>query len=209
MSAAVRAVTGKLLIRVLIFMIVTVSGLPLRVLASTGLGLESEVGVLQGLLSRRDVKPVEGLLIGLALGYRKGPLFGGVEIQGRYFEISFEGESLHLTNVPIGLVGRWRFSKNWRASISWHWDDVLYNDFRFKWQSGFKIPKDYDIAYEGPGSWKFGISRKVSEHWDLSLTYSRQSYARFKRRRPIEMIGDVVPSISIETINLSAHHYVF
>lgn len=180
-----------------------VVGVSLRAIASPGLGAEFEAGLIKGTLSAIDHQRVEGLLLGATLGYRSGPFFGGVGIQGRYFEVNFEGEPLHLTNVPIGLVARMQFPEGWRASVSWHWDDVLYSDFRFKWQSGFKIPKDYDLAYEGPGSWNFGISRSVTSKLDLQLSYSRNTYSRFKRRRPEEVIGDVRPAVSMETVSLS------
>lgn len=167
--------------------------------AQAALYMEPEIGVFGGKYQRVDDSMILGMQGGFSFGYLAERFQFGVEVNVKSFEVKDQGSVLHLTNFPIGIAFRYAFTAGWRLLFSWYWDDVLYKDFRFKFQQGFRLPKDYDVAYEGPGSWRVGISQRLGPNIYLNHSVFPQKYGRFKRREPVEMIGDIQPEILLMT----------
>lgn len=161
--------------------------------------LEPEIGVFVGRYEQTNTRGVAGLQAGTSFGFQWGTHQIGLEFHARYFESEAPGSLSFLTNIPIGIGFRTEVAENWRLLLAWHWDDVLYREFFLKNQ-GLKIPKDYDLAQEGPGSWKVGVSRRLSSGTCLNATMWIQSYETYKRRRPAEVIGSVDPTLSLITL---------
>lgn len=172
-------------------------------LASTQFFSEPELGVFLGSYKKDRTKTVAGLHAGLSFGLQWQNSQAGLELNARPFQSDESGSTYHLTNFPIGLTYRHTAAEKWRLIISWYWDDVLYKDFRFKFMDGLKIPKDYNVAYEGPGSWRFGASYAIDENIYLNQTLLSQKYSRYKVRRPSPEIGDVTPPIQTLSYNLT------
>jgi long-subunit fatty acid transport protein len=131
----------------------------------------------------------------MSAGYQFQNTQIGAEISFRSFEIDEQNQNLSFTNVPIGLTVRHLISDHQKLLFSLYWDDVLYKDFRFKFQDGFKLPKDYDVAYEGPWSFRFGYGHKLKNNFYLYESLYFQNFSRYKRRRPEIITGDTIPVI--------------
>ena len=154
--------------------------------------VEPEIGIFIGRYRQIQDRAIGGVQAGVGLGYQWATHQAGIEFHARYFESDAPGSLSYLTNIPIGLGLRTKIADGCRLLLAWHWDDVLYREFFLKYQ-GLKIPKDYDLAQEGPGSWKIGLSRAMSGNIHLNATIWIQSYESYKRRHPVEVIGPVDP----------------
>jgi len=158
---------------------------------------EPEAGFFGGRFHKSSSSMIMGLQAGFSTGYQHSRYQIGVEAHGRYFETSESNLPLYFTNIPIGISLRISINENWRVLAAWYWDDVLYKEFRIAFQEGIKIPKDYETAYEGPGSWRIGLSHKIRDDLQLNHTVFPQKFSTFKKRRPAVVTGDVDPAIYV------------
>lgn len=165
--------------------------------ANANVYFEPELGIFAGGYRQESAATIFGLQGGFSAGYKVDQLQAGIEANFKSFETNISGEKLKITNFPIGLSLRYRIFENWRVFAAWYWDDVLYKDFRFNYSQEFKIPKDYDIAYEGPGSWRVGLSYLLSPNVFLNQSIFPQCFRTFKRKKPVELIGDLNSSIQV------------
>lgn len=164
---------------------------------------DPEIGIAVGSFSRGSFQTTiagQGAIKG---GVVWEEYFLGVEVFPKYFELDWNDGHFNFTSVPIGLFLKRRVSEKLKIFFSWYWDDVLYKDFYLKFQSGFRIPKDYDWAFEGPGSWRMGFAHRISESLWLNHSVVLEKFASFKRRHPTEVIGDLNPVIEMLTYSLT------
>lgn len=173
--------------------------IPLASPGDTQFYLEPELGLFTGVYRSQNEMKIWGLQSGLSVGAQWERYQAGIEVSGRFFQPEVSGEVVNHTNIPIGISFRVKISEDFRLLAAWYWDDVLYKDFYFKFQKGFKIPKDYDLAYEGPGSWRIGLSHQLASNLYLNHTIFPQTFRSYKRRHPVEVIGGLDPLVVMLT----------
>jgi len=162
--------------------------------------VELELGPVIGNYEQNAKTQVLGFNLGVFFGLEYGDFQAGVGSRSNIYFIEVDRVTSPFVAFPFGIEMRWKIGQ-WRVAGKWCWDDALYKDL-----TGIQ---QYEVAYEGPGNWRLGIGKQVSEMGWISVYYNFETFRSFKRRQPVEFTGDVTPPIEIRTLALVYSYEIF